>query len=154
MPSGLSERLKQNRFISPKQESMLNVMVTSSWFLGELTTAMSDFGITPAQYNVLRILRGSHPTALTCSDIRSRLIDRTPDVTRLLGRLERQKLTTRERARHDRRVVEVRITRKGLDLLEEMEDDIEEATDRLTDNLSEEEHAELSRLLDKLRKPD
>lgn len=151
MSTSLSDRLKQRTFVSPSQESMLNVMVTSSWFLAEITAAMSEYGITPAQYNVLRILRGSHPTALTCSDVRDRLIDRTPDVTRLLARLEKQDLSRRERASHDRRVVEVRITRKGLDLLQKMEPDMTAATRTLTESLTLEEHAELSRLLDKLR---
>ncbi len=153
MSTGLSDRLKQTRFVSPAQESMLNVMVTSSWFLTEMSSVMAQFGITPAQYNVLRILRGSHPTALTCSEIKSRLIDRTPDVTRLLGRLEKQDLTTRQRAKYDRRVVEVRIQKKGLNLLDEMDSIVEEATARLTENLSAEEHSHLSTLLDRLRQP-
>ncbi|NNE47948.1 MAG: MarR family transcriptional regulator [Rhodothermales bacterium] len=154
MPTSLSHRLKQRHFVSPSQESMLHVMVTSSWLLGELTAAMSEHGVTPAQYNVLRILRGSHPTALKCSDVRDRLIDRTPDVTRLLARLERQDLSARERAKHDRRIVEVRITKKGLDLLDKMEPDVEAATRRLTENLTNEEHAQLSKLLEKLQTTD
>lgn len=153
MPPGLSERLKQSRFVSAAQESMLGVMVTNSWFMGELTTAMAPYGITPSQYNVLRILRGSHPEALTCSEVGLRLIDRTPDVTRLLGRLEKNKYVTRERASYDRRVVEVRITDQGLDLLRSMDGEIDQITERLTNNLTAAEHAQLSRLLDKLREP-
>ncbi len=153
MATTLSDRLKQPRFVSPAQESMLGVMVTNSWFMGELTAAMAPFGITPSQYNVLRILRGSHPEALTCSEVGVRLIDRTPDVTRLLGRLEKNGLVTRERASYDRRVVEVRITEKGLELLGSMDDNVDRITERLTDNLTGDEHAQLSRLLDKLRKP-
>ncbi len=132
---------------------MLGVMVTNSWFVAELTSAMAPFGVTPAQYNVLRILRGSHPEALRCSEVGTRLIDRTPDVTRLLGRLEKHGLTTRKRAIHDRRVVEVRITEKGLELLESMDTEINSLTERLADNLSTDEHHHLNRLLDKLRKP-
>jgi DNA-binding MarR family transcriptional regulator len=153
MSTALSERLKQSRFESRAQEALLGVMVTSSWLTGELTAAMARFGVTPAQYNVLRILRGSHPEVLTCSEVGLRLIDRTPDVTRLLGRLERNGYTTRERASHDRRVVEVRITDKGLELLERMDPEIERITGNLTDGLTSEEHAQLSRLLEKLRKP-
>ncbi len=153
MVTALSERLKQSRFESPAQEALLGVMVTNSWFMGELASAMSSFGVTPAQYNVLRILRGSHPDALTCSEVGLRLIDRTPDVTRLLGRLERNGYTTRERANYDRRVVEVRITEKGLDLLERMDPEVDRITKDLTDSLTPEEHVQLSHLLDKLRKP-
>jgi DNA-binding MarR family transcriptional regulator len=153
MTTTLSDRLKQPRFVSAAQEAMLGVMVTNSWFMGELTAAMAPFGITPSQYNVLRILRGSHPEELSCSEVGVRLIDRTPDVTRLLGRLEKSGLVTRERASHDRRVVEVRITEKGLELLGSMDDSVDQITARLTDNLTTDEHAHLSRLLDKLRKP-
>jgi DNA-binding MarR family transcriptional regulator len=153
MTTTLSDRLKQPRFVSAAQEAMLGVMVTNSWFMGELTAAMAPFGITPSQYNVLRILRGSHPEELSCSEVGVRLIDRTPDVTRLLGRLEKSGLVTRERASHDRRVVEVRITEKCLELLGSMDDSVDQITARLTDNLTTDEHAHLSRLLDKLRKP-
>ena len=130
---------------------MLNVMVTSSWFLSEMGATMAEFGITPAQYNVLRILRGSHPESLTCSDIGNRLIDRTPDVTRLLNRLQKRKLIRRERAEHDRRVVEVNITPPGLELLERMDPAVSEATKRLGGGLSPDEHKLLSELLDRLR---
>lgn len=150
----LTERLKQKAFASPSQESMLNVMVTNSWLLSEMAGTMGDFDITPAQYNVLRILRGSHPDALTCSDIGSRLIDRTPDVTRLLNRLQKRKLVSRERAEHDRRVVEVHITSKGLELLEKMDPAVADSISRLGSALDEREHKQLSELLDRLRTAD
>lgn len=130
---------------------MLNVMVTSSWFLSEMAATMSAFDITPAQYNVLRILRGSHPEALTCSDIGARLIDRTPDVTRLLNRLQKRGLVHRERAEHDRRVVEVNITGEGLALLERMDPAVADSVAQLGSGLSEPEHRTLSDLLDRLR---
>ncbi len=147
----LSELIKQDHFKSPSHESMLNVLVTSSWLTGELATTMAPYNITPAQYNVLRILRGSHPQTLTCSDLGARLLDRTPDVTRLLDRLERGGLIRRERARHDRRVVEVGITAEGRALLERMYDEIEALEQRLTRHLSPDEHRHLSTLLERLR---
>ncbi|MBT8400555.1 MAG: MarR family transcriptional regulator [Rhodothermia bacterium] len=147
----LAERLKQSTFESPSQESMLNVMVTNSWLLSVMAGTMGAFDITPAQYNVLRILRGSHPNALTCSDIGSRLIDRTPDVTRLLNRLQKRMLISRERADHDRRVVEVHITKKGLDLLKTMDPAVAKSIDQLGSALSASEHKQLSDLLDRFR---
>ena len=147
----LSKLIKQEQFASPAQEAMLNVMVTNSWLTGEISDTMAPYGITPAQYNVLRILRGSHPDRLTCSDIGERLLDRTPDVTRLLNRLERNDLVERRRAEHDRRVVEVSVTEKGLALLRRMEEDIEAAQQRLTKHLTPEEHRQLSELLERLR---
>ncbi|AEN74577.1 transcriptional regulator, MarR family [Rhodothermus marinus SG0.5JP17-172] len=147
----LSERIKQTRFASPAQEALLNVLVTSSWLLNELSALMAPFGVTPTQYNVLRILRGSHPGKLTCTEIGRRMLDRTPDVTRLLNRLERAGLVTRSRASHDKRVVEVGITEKGLELLARMQPVVDAAQERLMSRLSPEELRLLSELLDRLR---
>ena len=147
----LSDLIKQEQFKSPDQEVLLNVLVASSWILNVLAATMAPYGVTPAQYNVLRILRGSHPETLTCSALGQRLLDRTPDVTRLLNRLDRHGLIHRARAEHDRRVVQVGITEAGLALLERMRDDIEAAEQRLTGHLSSSEHQHLSRLLERLR---
>lgn len=148
----LSKLIKQDTFASPAQEAILNVMVTNSWLVGEMTAAMSAYGVTPVQYNVLRILRGSRPHPLTCSEIGERMLDRTPDVTRLLDRLERSQLIERQRSDQDRRVVEVAITKKGLDLLAGMDGDISEVQDRLTKHLSSTELRTLCDLLETLRK--
>lgn len=147
----LSKLIKQETFSSLAQETILNVMVTNSWLVGELSTAMGEFGITPVQYNVLRILRGSYPDRMTCSQIGERMLDRTPDVTRMLDRLERSELIERARAEHDRRVVEVGISKKGRELLDRMDDDIAAVQDRLTRHLSESEQRTLCELLEKLR---
>ena len=147
----LSEYLKQDRFASPAQEAMLNVLVTSSWLMSRLAEVVAPFGITPAQYNVLRILRGSHPEKRTCSEVGDRLIDRTPDVTRLLNRLEKRGLITRARAEHDRRVVQVGITEAGLSLLEEMQAPMEALQERLLGHLERDEQQHLSHLLERVR---
>ena len=136
---------------SSSTEALLNVLVTGSWILTALAATMAPYRVTPAQYNVLRILWGSHPKTLTCSTLGQRLLDRTPDVTRLLNRLECQGLIHRARAEHDRRVVQVGITEAGLALLERMRDDIEAAEQRLTSHLSPSEHQHLSRLLERMR---
>ena len=147
----LSELIKQERFVSSGQEAMLNVIVTGSWLLGELSATMAPYGVTPAQYNVLRILRGSHPRKLTCSDIGARLLDRTPDVTRLLNRLEKGGLIHRARAEHDRRVVEVGLTGQGMALTNQMQHTVEAEVQRLTRHLDTPEHAQLCDLLERLR---
>jgi len=147
----LAELIKQDRFTSPAQEAMLNVLVTYPWIMGELAAAMGAHDLTPAQYNVLRILRGAHPARVPCSYIGERLLDRTPDVTRLLDRLQRAGLVERQRAEHDRRVVEVAITEAGLDRLSEMNAPVAEAVGALMGGLSAEEQAQLSALLEKLR---
>ena len=130
---------------------MLNVLATESWLSNEVARALAPHGITPAQYNVLRILRGQHPGRYACSDVGERLLDRTPDVTRLLVRLEGRGLVERKRAVHDRRVVEVCITPAGLDLLSQIDSPLDEAIARMGRHLTDAEHAELSRLLERLR---
>lgn len=147
----LRELIKQNTFASAAQEALLNVMATNSWIVGELSAAMTPYGVTPVQYNVLRILRGSHPERMTCSEVGDRMLDRTPDVTRLLDRLERAGFIERDRAEHDRRVVEVGITKHGLELLDRMEEAIETAQQQITRHLSEAELRTLSAMLDTLR---
>src|ERR1700742_142693 len=77
--------------------------------------------LTAAQYNALRILRGSEPEGLACSSIADRMISHDPDMTRLLDRMEKRILITRERQKDDRRVVKTRITAQGLDLLKSLD---------------------------------
>jgi MarR family transcriptional regulator, organic hydroperoxide resistance regulator len=81
-------------------------------------------GLTGAQYNVLRILRGAEPQGLPCSGIAERMISHDPDMTRLLDRLEKRRLITRQRQSDDRRVVKTRITRGGLELLKQLDSPI------------------------------
>lgn len=147
----LADLIQQTHFTSPAQEALLNVFATDSWASGEIAAAIAPHGITRAQYNVLRILRGHHPERYTCSEIGCRLLDRTPDVTRLLVRLEKQGLIARRRAEHDRRVVEVEITPAGLDVLRKLDKPVDEAIDRVTAHLSDDELATLSHLLEKMR---
>ena len=148
----LSELLQQEAFASPAEKAFLNVVATSNWITREVSQLMSEYGLTIAQYNVLRILRGSYPDALTCGEIRDRLLDRTPDVTRLLDRLEENDLLTRSRYEKDRRVMKVNITEKGLTLVDSMDDDVTAIVERLNRHLSEDERTELSRLLTKMRR--
>ena len=147
----LADLIQQSHFASPAQEALLNVFATDSWASGEITAAVAEHGITRSQYNVLRILRGHHPSRYTCSEIGCRLLDRTPDVTRLLIRLEKQGLVVRHRAEHDRRVVEVEITTAGLDLLGQLEEPVAKASERITHHLTDDELRTLSVLLEKMR---
>lgn len=147
----LSDLIQQDRFASPAHKALLNVLATSSWISSEMSAALSPYGVTQAQYNVLRILRGRHPKHYACSEIGERLLDRTPDVTRLLVRLEARGLVRRERAAHDRRVVEVEITDDGLDILSQLDGPVEDAIERIGSHLSDADLTRLSDLLETLR---
>jgi DNA-binding MarR family transcriptional regulator len=83
-------------------------------------------GLTGAQYNVLRILRGAEPQGLPCSSIAERMISHDPDMTRLLDRMEKRNLITRQRQSDDRRVVKTRITSSGLELLRRLDPTVRE----------------------------
>jgi MarR family transcriptional regulator, organic hydroperoxide resistance regulator len=82
---------------------------------------MKEYSLTGTQYNVLRILRGAEPTGLPCKGISDRMISHDPDMTRLLDRMEKRGLITRERQVDDRRVVKTRITAAGLDILKKLD---------------------------------
>lgn len=147
----LQDLIQQDRFDSAGHEALLNVIVTGSWLSAEMTAAMGEYGVTPAQYNVLRILAGANPNRVTCSEIGSRLLDRTPDVTRLLNRLDKAHLINRSRSRTDRRVVRVGINQTGLDLLSRMAPVVTEFETRMVRHLTADELRQLSDLLERLR---
>ena len=104
--------------------------------------------LTTSQYNVLRILRGSHPTRLTSSDVGERLIARDPDVTRLVDRLVTRGLVARVRSRQDRRVVEVGVTDKGLAVLRELDAHVAKMPKALLGHLGPKRLRQLADLLD------
>ena len=107
-------------------------------------------GLTGAQYNVLRILRGAEPDGLACSTISERMISHDPDMTRLLDRMEKRNLITRQRQTDDRRVVKTRITSDGLDLLKELDHPVRELHKRQFAHLGNEQVKVLGDLLEEL----
>jgi DNA-binding MarR family transcriptional regulator len=124
MPSRrLSDEIKQTKpFSSLAEEAFLNLQRTAEALARNSAETLKGYGITGTQYNVLRILRGAEPNGLPCTEIGERMVTRDPDVTRLLDRLDRQGLVTRERSAEDRRVVTTRITGKGLELLASLDE--------------------------------
>ena len=147
MGEALKKRIKQTTaFDSPAQEALLNLMVAADHVRGRLERVCADFGITPGQYNVLRILRGAHPAGHPRCEIAARLIENAPDVTRLVDRLLRHGLVSRDRSDEDRRLSLTRITRKGLQLLEKMEPVMEVANRYFRERVSRADCRELTRI--------
>lgn len=142
----LQKRVIQSRFESPAQEAMVALMVAAGHLMRGLEEVCADHGITHDQYNVLRILRGVHPQGHPRYAIAERLIDRAPDVTRLLDRLEREKLVERYRSDEDRRLSLSRITERGRALLTAMDPDILAVHERFASGLTGTEVRELARL--------
>ena len=122
MASNLRAEIKQQKpFGSLEQEALLAVERTAAVLMHRFGDALKPHGITPTQYNVLRILRGAGPAGLGRNEIRDRLVAQVPDVTRLLDRMEDAGLVERERGESDRRLVTTRITRHGLQLLKRLD---------------------------------
>jgi DNA-binding MarR family transcriptional regulator len=133
---------------SSAQQAMVRVMRVAGHVGQALSEVCGAYGITPDQYNVLRILRGAHPDGHPRYEIGERLISRAPDVTRLLDRLERQGLIERVRSAEDRRLSLSRITAPGLELLEQLDPEVMAVHEHFASALSAEELQELTRLCD------
>lgn len=126
MPTSLQAELKQRKpFRSLEQEAMLSIARTAAILDHATAEALKPKGLTPTQYNALRILRGAEPEGLCRNEVRDRLIARVPDATRLLDRMEDMGLVVRTREGDDRRFVRSRITRHGLDLLRSLDGVVE-----------------------------
>ena len=150
--SGLQREIKQTRpFRSPAQEAKVAVLRTADVIRRRLGALVGGHGITFQQYNVLRILRGSHPTPLPTLEIGARMIESTPGITRLMDRLEQKGLVKRERCKEDRRMVHCSITPGGLELLAELDQPIADADDGSLRGLSEAEIRTLIDLLERVR---
>lgn len=142
------EIVQERPFSSLEEEALLNLLRTADRLNRAFHQQVRTWGVTSTQYNVLRILRGAHPAALTCSDIGLRMIAADPDITRLLGRLKALKLIRQNRDRHDRRVVWTRISDAGLELLKQMDPVVQKLPIEMLGNLSQQELRELIRLLE------
>lgn len=130
----------------PAQEAMVGLLVAAGHLRRALDEVCGARGITHDQYNVLRILRGVHPAGHPRYAVAERLIDRSPDVTRLLDRLEREGFVERYRSDEDRRLSLSRITDEGLDLLETLDPEILAVHERFGAGLDTGELRELGRL--------
>lgn len=122
MADRLRAELKQGRpFAGPAEEALLNIVRTADAIQREIAEVLKPLGLTPTQYNVLRILRGAGEEGRTCGEVGERMVTRDPDVTRMVDRLVARGLIARQRAQDDRRVVLTKITPQGLRLLDQAE---------------------------------
>lgn len=146
----VARELKQTHaFTSREQEVLLGLRIVAGRIMEpweRFLKATAD--LTPSQYNVLRILRGGHPTRMPCGDIAERMIARDPDVTRLVDRLARRGLVLRARGRHDRRVVEVGITEKGQQILRTLDEHVDRFPKAMLGHLGSRKLAQLRALLE------
>jgi DNA-binding MarR family transcriptional regulator len=152
MASKLQEEIKQTRpFANLEEEALLNIRRTSDRLQHHTQQLFKPHGITPTQYNVLRILRGAGDNGLRCSEIGERLVSTDPDITRLLGRLQKQKLIKRKRDPKDRRVIYATITAEGLRLLKEIDPLVNEGVKQILQHMDREKLTTLVSLLEEVR---
>jgi DNA-binding MarR family transcriptional regulator len=138
-------------FASLAQEAYLSLMRTAALLEHGLERELGRLGLTPTQYNALRILRGAGTAGLCGTEIRDRMVAQVPDVTRLLDRLEERGLVDRRRERSNRRFVRARITEPGLRLLDEMDPKIEEIHRSQLGHLTDDELRSLIELTQRAR---
>lgn len=136
-----------SKFISNKLKALINIKYTSNWLNSKENAFFKPYGISPQQYNILRILRGAKGE-IKVQVVKDRMIERAPNATRLMDKLCDKNLIERARCEHDRRVVYVQIVKLGLDLLSEIDANKEVS---FLDNITEEQALVLSNLLDEIR---
>lgn len=136
-----------SKFPNNRVKALLNIIYTANWINGYQNDFFKSFGISPQQYNILRILKGAGEP-LNVQVVKDRMIERSPNATRLMDKLCAKKYIERLACPDDRRAVKVAITHEGRNLLESIPDNLQ---NDLLKNLSEEEGEQLSNLLDKMR---
>jgi len=152
MGKGIQSEIQQTKpFASLEDEALVALQRTADRLHWQLAEMLKAHGLSPTQYNALRILRGAGDEGRSCSEIAERMINRDPDITRLVDRLERRGLVVRSREGRDRRVITTRITPTGLELLQSLDRPIEEFNRKLLGHLGEQQLSTLIKLLEAAR---
>ena len=146
----LEEDIKQERFNNDLQKAAINILYTGSWLYNINAGHLKKFGITPEQFNVMRILRGSFPKPMMLAEITERMIDKSSNCTRLVEKLKQKGLVNRVTCENNRRQVDISIADKGQQLLKKI-DASQPAWLETMGKISKAEAKELNRILDKLR---
>jgi DNA-binding MarR family transcriptional regulator len=151
--SQIARELKQNKpFASPVQEAVLGIKRTAALLDLRLADLLRPYGLTPTQYNVLRILRGAGAEGLPRCEVQGRLVAPVADTTRLLDRLEKMGLVVRARNTNDRRVVTSKITPRGLAVLDKVAAPLKELEDNEVGRVSDARLRTLIGILDEIRR--
>ncbi|WP_073112386.1 MarR family winged helix-turn-helix transcriptional regulator [Hymenobacter daecheongensis] len=146
----IEDEIKQPTFQNPYQKVYINLVYTAGWLAQRQAEIFRPYGITLPQFNILRILRGQHPKPATVNLLIERMLDKTSNASRIVDKLEAKALVTRTTCPSNRRAVDIRITEAGLALLHQMDETALRQPIGLQ-NITPEEAAQLSELLDKLR---
>jgi len=150
MGETIRKRLLQKKFSSIEQEALLNLFLASNYLRSKIDSICVEHFITLSQFNVLRILKGTYPDGYSRNEIIRRMIEPSPDVTRLIDRLINEGLVERYNSNKDRRLSCARITKKGIDLLKKINPRIDEFQEEYSRVLNRSEKETLSELCERL----
>ena len=149
VPMGIENEISQYNFRSDHQKAIINMVYTYNWMIEKMKQRLDQFDLTLQQFNILRILRGANGP-LSTLQIRERMLDKMSDTSRIVDRLIIKELVRKNTCSRDKRLVDVLITGKGLDLLAQLDNHADEL-DSIIGNISVEEARQLNSLLDKVR---
>lgn len=147
---GIDKDIQQTKFRNVHQKAAINLIYTMGWMRDRTKAVFDSEEITPQQFNILRILRGSFPNPLSTLQIRERMLEKMSDTSRIVDRLIAKGVVKKITCKKDRRLVDVIITDKGKKMLERL-DTRQDEIDGVLGNLSEDDANILSNLLDKIR---
>jgi len=146
----IDEEIQSSKFEDNYHKAVINITYTYGWLSNVFRCRFERYNLTQQQFNILRILRGQYPNPATVNLLKERMLDKMSDASRIVDRLVQKCLVSRCTNNKDRRAVDIRISDAGLAILAKMDEEFK-TKDVLQDNLTEEEAAKLSDLLDKMR---
>ena len=146
----LEKEIASNKFENNHHKSVVNVLYTYGWVTNLLRKRFDKYHLTMQQYNILRILRGQYPQPATINLLKERMLDKMSDASRIVERLVQKEFVSRCTNEKDRRAVDIKINKHGLEILEILDKELN-IDDILKDHLSDEETRQLNILLDKMR---
>ena len=146
----LEKDINQHKFRNQQQKSIINIIYSYNWLMERIKKLVAEEGITPQQFNMLRILRGSFPIPISTLQIRDRMLDKMSDTSRIVDRLILKGMVQKSVSNADKRLVDVLITPAGQETLARLDAKNNEM-DKILSSLDENEMTQLNVLLDKIR---
>ena len=146
---GIEQDIQQPDFRNEFQKMGINLLFTANWLNEQIGKILSEEGVTQQQYNILRILRGS-ATPLSTLKIRERMLDKMSDTSRIVDRLIAKELVVKNTCEKDKRLVDITLSPKGLDLVDQL-DQFNDRIDDLLKGINASEAATMNQILDKIR---
>jgi DNA-binding MarR family transcriptional regulator len=145
------KEIKQKSFKSSIEKAAVNLLYTHNWYRDKYQDIYKAHNLKPQHYNVLRILKGSKPKSISPGEIKERMLDKSPDLTRLVDKLVERGFAERHLCPENRRKMDVSITKKGEDILKEITRKQDKLRKEQQKNITDAEAEQLSDLLDKFR---